>query len=412
MIRPFRNSQSLRSAASAALLAMVMIPLNASAANWFTEAFTGGKGQAKFRYRLENVDQANFDNDALASTLRARLNFQTADTNAISLFAEFDYVGELLANSYNAGAGNTPDRTQYPVVADPEGPDLNQAFLQYKNGGNQFRVGRQRITYDNHRFIGSVGWRQNEQTYDAVTYRFKKNGLDIQAAYIGQVNRIFGKDVPAGTHDTDIWTGNIGKSWDGVGKLSGYYYDIDNLDAAAFSTSTYGARFAGRRKIGSPNLGYTFEYARQTDAHNNPVDYSASYYRIDLSLAFDNITPYFGYESLGGDDQRSGASFRTPLATLHAFNGWADQFLVTPDAGLQDIFGGLKGKVGSWSWNVLYHDFQAESGSEKFGKEVDGSISRKFAKHYGLLFKAAWFDASSESKVDVTKFWVQLTADF
>jgi len=28
-------------------------------------------------------------------------------------------------------------------------------------------------------------------------------------------------------------------------------------------------------------------------------------------------------ESLGGDDTISGGAFRTPLATLHAFQGWA-----------------------------------------------------------------------------------------
>jgi len=143
------------------------------------------------------------------------------------------------------------------------------------------------------------------------------------------------------------------------------------------------------------------------------VDYSADYYRVDFSASFGSFTPYLGYESLGGDDMRSGASFRTPLATLHAFNGWADQFLATPDAGLNDLFLGVKGKVSTWSWNIVYHDFQAESGSQNFGKELDASIGRKFAEHYGVLFKAAWFDASSSSGYsDTTKLWVQLTANF
>ena len=30
------------------------------------------------------------------------------------------------------------------------------------------------------------------------------------------------------------------------------------------------------------------------------------------------------------------AGFNTPLATLHAFNGWADRFLTTPVKGLAD----------------------------------------------------------------------------
>ena len=158
---------------------------------------------------------------------------------------------------------------------------------------------------------------------------------------------------------------------------------------------------------------YGVHRAIQDDVHNTPVDYSADDCRFDLSLALSKITPYIGYESLGGDDTRSGAAFRTPLATLHAFNGWADKFLATPDAGLNDLFVGLKGKLGKWSWNVIYHDFEAESGDESFGRELDAALSRKFAEHYSVLFRGAWFigDASSPYD-DTTKLWVQMTADF
>jgi hypothetical protein len=387
----------------------------AKAADTFTEMFTQGKAGVSFRYRFEHVDQDNFDKNAKASTIRGRLNFRTDDWKGLGLFAETDYVGTIGWNDYNAGAGNTPDKTEYPVVADPVGWDLNQVYISWKhNGGGEFRGGRQRIIYDNARFIGSVGWRQNEQTYDAVSYRLKnKAGLDLQIAYLDKVQRIFGRDVPAGEHDMKTWIGNAAKSWENVGKLTAYYYDIDNLDSAAFSTTTYGARFNGSHKAGETRLGYTAEYAKQKDSAENPVDYSANYYRLDLSATFGNFTPYIGYESLGGDDTRPGAMFRTPLATLHAFNGWADRFLTTPDAGLNDLFLGVKGKVGSWSWNVVYHDFEAESGSQNFGKEVDASIATKFTKHYGVLFKAAFFDAASSSTyVDTTKLWVQLTAGF
>jgi len=387
----------------------------AQAAETFTEAFTQGKAGISFRYRLEHVDQERFSEDALASTIRARLNFKTADLKGWGIFAEYDFVETIGWDDYNAGFGNTLDKVKYPVVADPTGPDLNQIFISWKhNGGGEFRGGRQRIIYDNARYVGNVGWRQNEQTYDAVSYQFKnKSGVNLQVAYLDKVYRIFGRDVPAGEHDMKTWIGNLAKSWENVGKLTGYYYDIDNLNLAAFSTTTYGVRFSGSRKAGDTKLGYTAEYARQKDSANNPVDYSANYYRLDFSATFGKITPYIGYESLGGDDTRLGAMFRTPLATLHAFNGWADKFLVTPPAGLNDLFLGLKGKAGTWNWNVLYHDFEAESGKQNFGKELDASIARKFAKHYGVLFKAAWFDGSSSSiYTDTTKLWVQLTANF
>jgi hypothetical protein len=88
-------------------------------------------------------------------------------------------------------------------------------------------------------------------------------------------------------------------------------------------------------------------------------------------------------------------------------------FLTTPDAGLNDLFIGVKGGLGTWNWDVLYHDFDAESGSQSYGSEFDASIGRKFAEKYGVLFKAAFFDGKDSSPFpDTTKVWVQLTADF
>jgi hypothetical protein len=379
-----------------------------------TGLISGGKAGAALRYRFENVDQESFADDAKASTLRARLNFRSGEVNGFSFFGEYDYVFNVGWDDYNAGAGNTPNKTQYPVVADPTGGDLNQAYIQWKNtGGTLVRAGRERIIYDNARFVGNVGWRQNEQTYDGVYFQHKASGFDWQAAWVGRVNRIFGRDVPAGRHDNNTWLLNVGKTAEDVGKLTGYYYDIDNRDAAAFSTATWGLRYSGDWKPGTVPFGFAAEFARQTDAHDNPVDYGANYFRLDLSAPLKWFTPYIGYESLGGDDSRPGAAFRTPLATLHAFNGWADKFLTTPDAGLNDRFAGVKGKVGGWSWDLLYHDFEAESGRGSFGEEVDASLSRALGEHVGLLVKGAWFNGAPASAYDdTTKVWVQLTADF
>jgi len=387
----------------------------ALAAESFAEMFTQGKAGVAFRYRFEYVDQDNLSDQAQASTLRGRLNFKTDNWNGFGAFAEFDYVTDVIWDDYNAGGGNTPDKTQYPVVADPTGADLNQAFLQWQNGeaGTLIRGGRQRIIYDNARFVGNVGWRQNEQTYDAAYFQKKVAALDLQLAYVWQVNRIFGDDVPAGENDNSTWLGNLAYQWEGVGKLTGYYYNIDNDDVAAFSTSTYGARLSGSTKLGENTFAYAAEYAYQNDAHNNPVDYSAHYYRLDASMSLGKVTPYFGYESLGGDDAIAGGSFRTPLATLHAFNGWADMFLNTPDAGLNDLFTGIKGGLGSWTWDMLYHDFDAESGSQSLGSEFDASLGRKFAEKYDLLFKAAFFDGKDSTPYpDTTKLWLQLSVDF
>jgi len=405
----------LASLAAASLMLGSIVSIPARAAETFTEAFTQGEYHLKFRYRLENVDQETFDNDALASTLRSRLNFRTSPYHGFGAFVELDWIAKIFADDYDQGAGNTPDKSDYPVIADPLGAFANQYYLQWANPeGSLVRGGRQVIIYDNARFVGNVGWRQHEQTFDSGYFRQTTDGgLDFQLAYVWKVNRIFGNDVPAGTNDNQTWLGNLAKDWKGVGKLTGYYYDIDNDDVASYSTISYGVRWVGVFDTASAKWRYVAEYAHQVDAHNNPVDYSANYWHAELEAGWARVTPKIGFESLGGNDMEAGAAFRTPLATLHAFNGWADMFLVTPNAGLVDIYGGLSGPIGTWKWELIYHDFQAESGSAKWGRELDAGLSTKFAEHYGVLFKLATFDGSSDSPYpDTTKIWAQFTADF
>ena len=84
-----------------------------------TPAVKRGEASLSFRYRYEMVDQENFSKDANASSLRTRLNYKTADYNGWQFFIEADNVTEIWGDHYNAAAGNTPDRTQYPVVAVP-----------------------------------------------------------------------------------------------------------------------------------------------------------------------------------------------------------------------------------------------------------------------------------------------------
>ena len=387
---------------------------SATAAETLGESFKQGKFGFSLRWRFEYVEQDPLPNASHAIPLRGRINFHTADLYGFSAKAEVDYVYNFGLDTFNAGGGNTPRPPGYPVIADPTGEDLNQLFLQYKaNFGGQFRLGRQRIIYDNARFVGNVGWRQNEQTYDSFAFDHKTDsGWNFHYAYVDKVRRIFGNDVPSGEHDQNTNLFNIRFDKSELGKLTAYYYDIDNKDVATFSNTTWGLRIAGKFANEGPALGYVLEYANQKDNANNPVDYSARYWRGDLSAAFNWATVYVGYESLGGNNTDPGKAFRTPLATLHAFNGWADKFLATPHAGLNDFFFGAKGKAGNWNWNLLYHDFSAQSGSASYGTEVDASLGRKFKEHYGVLIKYANFNTDSPAYGDTNKFWVQFTADF
>lgn len=381
------------------------------------EALTSGKAHVALRYRYEHVNQDNALKDANASTVRIRLNYKTADWRDWLGFVEFDHIAEVILNDFNSGAGTSPGRIQYSTVADPRGSDLNQLYLQYSPSDDwQMRLGRQKINLDNQRFVGAVGWRQNEQTFDALSLTIRSiPNTELFYSYIENVNRIFGDKVPAGDHSVNTHLLNakikLGDAW----SITPYAYYIDNEDVPLFSTSTFGARFTGKAAAGAGTINFTAELATQSDAADNPVNYDADYAHINiLWTAKNGLALGAAYESLGGDAASAGMSFRTPLATLHAFQGWADQFLATPGSGVDDLYVTVKYKAASWNLQAVYHDFSSEAGSGDFGTELDIAASRKLGDRYGLLLKAAFFDADSAatSFVDTNKFWIMLTANY
>ena len=392
-----------------------LITLSSLAENNSTiaDAFKNGDANYLLRYRFENVDQDDFNKDANASTLKARLSFKTDDNLNFGLFTEFDTVIAFGKEQYNSGQGTSgPERAIYPIIADPDGTEVNQAYLSYKGFPDTLlKFGRQRILIDNQRFVGGVGWRQNEQTYDGISIDKNFNAMHLIYAYISNVNRIFGEDVAAGDHNSRTHLLNLKHNFNS-GELTAYYYSIDNKDAISASTNTIGLRWNAKDLFNNSALSYSMEYASQTDNADNPVNYTADYYRLDASYQFKYLNFYTGYEVLSGEATMNGASFQTPLATLHAFNGWADQFLSTPAEGLEDLFFGIKGNLKRFNWNVKYHNFSAQDVSSDFGNELDFSVSTTLSKHYSILLKYADFNSDTSNRSDTEKIWLMLQAKF
>src|SRR5262245_54416617 len=202
------------------------------------------------RLRYEGVDQEGFANEAEAVTMRARLGFERRKAWETSLLAEGEFVWPLVDRYDSTVNGNTT----YPVVADPESYEFNR--LQLTNTSlpmTTMTLGRQRIILDDHRFVGNVGWRQNEQTFDSLRLVNKSiENLTIDVAYVDQVNRVFGKESPEGRYEGDSILANVAYQWS-IGKLTAYGYrlqfdPIAGVPAAAGDSSmTYGLRFAGER---------------------------------------------------------------------------------------------------------------------------------------------------------------------
>ncbi|XOV86512.1 MAG: alginate export family protein [Pseudomonadota bacterium] len=395
--------------AAAGFISLAPVSTLATEATSLTEALQEGDAQLSFRYRLETVDQTGLAKDAVASTLRTRLLFQTAKWQGWDGLLEVDNVSYLGNDNFN----NTRNgQTNYPVVADPKGTDVNQALLGFQGEHGSVRLGRQRLNLDNQRFIGGVGWRQNEQTYDAASFTWTiRQEIRLEYCYINRVSRVFGPEngTPDKTLDANshLVTGRVQL---GSGTLSGYGFLLDFDNAAALSSQTIGAAYTNR--FGDQRLAFPvrLEYAHQVDAGNSPVDYGASYLHTSIGVETRGLSASLGFEKLGAD---SGAmqAFATPLATLHKFNGWADKFLSTPAAGLRDQYVSFGAPVGSGRMDLTLHTFDADAGGTDYGRELDISYSATIASRVNLLVKAARYQTKGFAS-DTTKVWLMLTTAF
>ncbi len=355
------------------------------------------------RYRYENVDDDAFARNANAHTLRARLGYRWVASPRWSVFAEGEYVEGVFDANYNS---TTNGNTAFPVVADPDATELNQAYLSFADAGFKATAGRQRLIFDNHRFIGNVGWRQNEQTFDALdlSYTPGSTGPSLRYAYLDRVHRIFGDDSAQGEWNLDAHTFNLSQGLP-LGSVTAYAYLIDNQDVATGSLATYGLRWTGNQAL-SPDLklGWTLEAAKQKDYSRNPNQVSADYRFVEPTVSLGQFTAKAGYERLDGN---GAVAFQTPLATLHAFNGWADRFLSTPGDGLEDVYVGVGGKHGQWNWQALWHDFSADRGSADYGTEFDAQVGYAFTPVINGLVKLADYRSDGFSS-DETKLWLSL----
>jgi len=392
--------------AAACLLGSSAVP----AAETLSQAFSDGTPELNIRYRYENVEQDGFDLDARASTIRFRFGYTTAPFHGVFVSVDAEYVATIGADNYNDFQNG---KTQYPVVADPIGAEANQAFLAYSGLKNTvFKLGRQRIKLDNLRFIGNVGWRQNEQTFDAFTtsHQFGKRVL-LKTGFINNVNTIWGENHDSRDDiDVDIKLAHVAVKIPG-GTLTAYGHFIEMEDSPMLSHRNVGLRYDGKHAFNDDvDLLYTAEYTDQADYKDGSSSIDADYYFAQLGARWKWFTAKAGYEVLGSNDGMYG--FATPFATLHKFNGWADLFLVTPANGLEDLYASVG--VNLWGFKALavYHDFSPDESGDDFGSEIDLQLARSFKKHYTAVLKYADFDSDSDVKPDVKKLWAILQLVF
>jgi Alginate export len=420
------------------LLSTALLTLSAFSSSAFSVGLTqsvedalnfyhyGNNGAVKLdlNYRYENVDQDKGGtpnpHTANANTARLRAGLLSPSFYGFQGYAE--YEGNLaMQEDFNSTRNNN---TGYSIVADPEKSELNQLWISYSGiPDTVIKGGRQRIKFDDDRFIGNVGWRQMETTYDAVLLTHQNQqifGLTINAGFIGNV-----QTFTSTTENIDAPILNVNYKMGDYGNIIAYGYWLDYRESENFqkSSQTYGLRATCCAKLGdsikiTDNFGllYTAEWGNQRDYGHGPTKYEADRFNFMGGLQAYNVTLQGAVEQLNGFGANK--TFDTPLGTNHAFQGWADIFLTTPNDGIRDVFGTMIVSLdrGNLVLTGMYHDFTDDTGQHQFGKEWDFMVVKKFGKHYSLLAKYANYNAdnglSTPVNTDTQKIWLQGNISF
>ena len=356
------------------------------------------------RTRYESYDPGPAEASALTVRLRAGVQGEIAPR--LTGLVEVEAIGALL-DDY--GDGIRPSRG-FAVIPDPEIVELNRAQLTYAAPSGDFRVdlGRQRIVLNNARFIANSGWRQNEQTFDAVRLGWSPvKPVRLTYGYIDNVARPSGRDHPLGILKSDSHIAQVDAELGGQARASGYAYLLRFANAPSQSTLTTGLRYADRRPLNAAvQVGFEAEYARQTDAGPNPANLTYDYGLLAGSLSSATWSAGFGLEQLGGDSR---GAFQTPLASLHGFQGWSDVIGATPAHGLRDLY--LRGGrtfPGARPVKLAgeLHAFRDDTGQHRVGREYDASASVQLTKAVGLELGVARFETAASAFPDATRGWI------
>ncbi|RUM43742.1 MAG: hypothetical protein DSY46_07510 [Hydrogenimonas sp.] len=370
------------------------------------------------RYEYANIHQDGTD-AASALTVRTSIDVQAGLMNVEGLNVELQAIS---VDNFGLVTDYTPENGSYDKIADPTQTRMTQANISYAKDGFVGIVGRKMVGLDNHRFIGTVGWRQMPQSYDLAAAIYNYDKMSLLAAYVTRVNR-----VTTTTIDTGSVLLHAAYNLMPELQLTAYDYMIQNF------ADHVGLRATGKMTIDDIALKYTAEFAMQNDPtmtdDNDPIlanatsagniTQDATYYNLAVDASFQNYTVGVGYEVLGEKGSGNNA-FYTPLATLHGKNGWADRFLTgTPDNGLVDMSLKVAYNAGAYGKLVgVYHNFSSDARSIDYGTEFDAAYKMKVNKNLDLLLKSAWYntDASTSTSEawthDTTKYWVQFDYKF
>lgn len=381
------------------LCSFIFIVLFISSGILFSVNSIAGEYQWGMRTRYQTVNDTWLgDAEALTTRIKLTAKYQLDKNQQWQLMLQPNYVFAFNEKDFNSV---TVTRASSPIP-DPPGFNLLQAQISYESNNDwHINLGRQRLSFDNERFIGGIDFWQTPQTFDALKFTYNNNiNWHIQYAYTNKVHRIFGKNSTLTLPENDIRYGllmqrpvnelgvhhlnshllNIHYQTDNDLNISVYDYLIENTDQVLFSTQTLGLRIQDEFKPHKIKYRYTLELAQQQDAFNNPNSFSTWYSLIEASAQYKSHQLQLSQEILA---EENGNGFKTPLATNHKFQGWADIFTgYTMQTGLRNQYLTYRGRYKKLRWRAVLHNFSSYKNSQQIGTEIDLELAYRYTRKW------------------------------
>ena len=363
------------------------------------------------RARAESVELDG--REALAATLKLRGTFKHNLTDSLAATLQIDHVESSLEHRHSDGVTLRSD----PVIADPEGTEINQAHVRLDSGNTRITLGRQIITLGDHRFIGDVAFRQNDQTFDALQVNHKTlGGIELSYAYANKVHRIFGDRAgrrlsrsdlrftalggvrPAGQlgeHDIDAHFVSAKTDVFDYITATTFAHSVHNRDASGLSHRTVGASAEFRYKTGRTKWqgSLTAAHQERQDVIGRP---RVRFYRWELGA---EVRPWLLSVRRARFGTSNGQAFQTPFATLHKFQGWTDQFLITPGEGLIDTSVRFMWRKRPFVVDFRFHDFDTVRRNRPIGSEWNADLIYAPNREHELKLRYAHFRSSGASSI-------------
>jgi hypothetical protein len=372
-------------------------------------AITGGTPSLEIRPRYELVDQ-NGKAASDAFTMRTLLGFSTAPVYDLGATLQFINVANFVG-SYNTTVNG---KTRYATIADPTATNINQAYASYTGITDTTIVaGRQIIKLDDTRFVGNADFRQNMQTFDAITAVSKPfQDVKLTAGYAWGIKDIVNRHLPTSIFMVEAY-------WTPIKEIQlegfGYGYGNDSgsviagaagcglaINAQACNSVTYGFRAHGTVPLPSDfKIDYKATYAKQSAYDDGSSLIDADYVQASGKLTWASFNAGIEYMLMGSNADGT-YGFQTPLATKHAFNGWAEIFLTTPAKGLESVDYFVGANISDVTFVAKYYQFNSDYKDLNYGSEWDLSANYKFSDHIegGIEYAdyhASGFGASTQA---------------